>query len=116
MIRRLVACLERPDWRHRPHALVGFYLGSHPQGITPNSNGFLDVTIGGTIYPYSADYGIGCRAHDNNYPPLCQGTNRQSWCTQQWCYVDPQDCNVAKTVSSYFPGIDAYYSYVPCLV
>jgi len=91
-------------------------LTSHPQGITPNSNGFLDVTIGGTIYPYSADYGTGCRAHDNNYPPSCQGTNRESWCTQQWCYVDPQDCNVAKTVSSYFPGIDAYYSYVPCLV
>lgn len=36
------------------------------------------------------------------------------WCSQSWCYVDPQDCNLTASESYYFPSLDLWYSYDTC--
>jgi len=36
------------------------------------------------------------------------------WCYSFWCYVDPADCNVAYSSSTYIPGVPLSYSYQAC--
>jgi len=36
------------------------------------------------------------------------------WCKEHWCYVDPEDCDLPKAASYYFPGKGLWYSYATC--
>lgn len=36
------------------------------------------------------------------------------WCKEPWCYVDPENCNLPKAESYYFPGKGLWYSYATC--
>merc|ERR1719424_86038 len=59
---------------------------------------------------YPADLGASCEAWDLKEHPECPG---ESWCEQQWCYVDPCNCNipVLPKPASYVP--DAEYQGKP---
>lgn len=36
------------------------------------------------------------------------------WCHQSWCYVDPDNCDLEKSKSFFFPGAELWYSYETC--
>lgn len=70
-------------------------------------------------------YGIGCDAHDETLPPCndpnaCENQQNiipapfcdNSWCTRQWCYVDPNECSLLNRRSSVSPEL--FYSYATC--
>lgn len=74
---------------------------------------------------YPLDLGGTCQAWDDERNPSChEGGNPgkgKGWCAQQWCYVDPCNCNipVAPKVSAYLPKATyqakpVYYSYATC--
>jgi len=68
-----------------------------------------------TEYIYPASFGTGCAAHDNNLPPSCDRAQKPAWCTIEWCYVDPDNCDVTKVKSKYFPDVtELYFSYQTC--
>ena len=84
--------------------------------------GTLPLTISGTIYYYPAEYGLHeCDNHDLYLPPYCNTLTdgefdpllNPLWCSSTWCYVDPDDCNVESTVTSYLSG-GIEYSYAAC--
>merc|ERR1719223_1631799 len=67
---------------------------------------------------YPADLGARCEAWDLKDHPKCPG---ESWCAQQWCYVDPCNCNipVLPKPASYLPdaqyqGKPLFFSYATC--
>eukprot|EP00928_Gymnodinium_smaydae_P057635 TRINITY_DN40855_c0_g1_i1.p1 TRINITY_DN40855_c0_g1~~TRINITY_DN40855_c0_g1_i1.p1 ORF type:complete len:508 (+),score=72.16 TRINITY_DN40855_c0_g1_i1:56-1579(+) len=39
---------------------------------------------------------------------------RLPWCSEKWCYVDPDNCDVRTAKSYIFPDKDLYYSYETC--
>jgi len=84
-------------------------------------NGFLVFKPLGSLlaYNYPANYGsVQCKKHDEGLPPNCHlglGSDDPLWCTQEWCYVDHKNCNLAASKSRYFEGVDdLYYSYDTC--
>lgn len=86
-----------------------------------NVEGTTDVTIDGGKVSYPADLGARCEAWDADTAPACKGGNSESWCSQQWCYVDPCKCDipVIPKISAYLPdsqyqGKPVYYSYSTC--
>ena len=45
--------------------------------------------------------------------PYCnRGGESPSWCADNWCYVDANNCNKASSKSVYFPEL--HYSYFTC--
>ena len=86
----------------------------------------VTVTIDDTKYPYlyTTDLGSSCQAWDaGKYPGSCDGgwANSEDWCSQKWCYVDPDNCKISSGPyeSYYLPdatyhGKSLYYSYVTC--
>mmetsp|Transcript_53102 Transcript_53102/g.160887 ORF Transcript_53102/g.160887 Transcript_53102/m.160887 type:complete len:343 (-) Transcript_53102:37-1065(-) len=36
------------------------------------------------------------------------------WCREPWCFVDPDNCDLEKSQSYYFPGRGLWYSYATC--
>jgi len=85
-------------------------------------NGMDAVTYQGLEYP--ANYGSYCSPWDTGLPPSCDAAEPPSWCTSDWCWVDPEKCAtcnpgsddnpLACAESSYFPGAGLYYSYDKC--
>jgi hypothetical protein len=73
-----------------------------------------DLVYGDYVYP--DDYGIGCELQDENLPPSCLGSDDDpAWCEQNFCYVDPDNCDLPlKYLSGYFPESGLYYSYQTC--
>ena len=69
------------------------------------------------LYPINRDggtYGSDvCARHDQNLPPSCDG-DAPSWCTSAWCWVDPANCALTNTQSSYFVASKIAYSYATC--
>jgi len=84
-------------------------------------------------YEYALGYGSGaCAAHDATHEPYCSDANgaplanAPDWCQSNWCWVDPNNCQLAAAdgtpieavASSYFhrDGQEAsrYYSYETC--
>mmetsp|Transcript_2887 Transcript_2887/g.8347 ORF Transcript_2887/g.8347 Transcript_2887/m.8347 type:complete len:572 (+) Transcript_2887:167-1882(+) len=73
-------------------------------------------------YTYPIDYGAdSCKTHDTALPPYCAKSggdarsNRPEWCSDVWCWVDPDVCDSAVvTRSAYFPKSDLYFSYQAC--
>ena len=91
-------------------------LTSHPAGVPRDGIGQLIITDSdGLTHSYPLDYGLNeCAAHDSTEPPYCDVADAPAWCGDFWCYVDPNDCNVASSSSSYVPGHDMFYSYAAC--
>lgn len=63
-------------------------------------------------------YGFKCGKHD-----LVNCTNifhknlaacDQSWCTCEWCYVDPNNCSLLNRHIFFLPNSICYYLYLPC--
>lgn len=92
-----------------------------------NTSGHTLVVVNGTRRTrYPADLGAHCEAWDDGREPIsCQeGQNPgkgHGWCAQQWCFVDPCNCNidVKPKTSNYLPsgryqGKPIYYSYATC--
>jgi len=69
----------------------------------------------GSTYPVSI--GNTCDAWDN-MGSYCTDASSASygsdWCTDDWCYVDPDNCDEPVYKSSYFPGVTLYFSYKSC--
>jgi len=78
-------------------------------------NGQLQFETAGTTYYYPLDYGKGCKAHDDTLAPVCSQSYPPSWCAENWCYVDKDDCDTFNMKSQFFPDEDElYYSYGAC--
>ena len=93
-----------------------------------------NVTIGDVYIPYGSapnasfpsSYGVNCYPHDKGTPPYCgpwqcqspDRTSIRSWCADDWCYVDHQNCNgtysTSWSPSNYFAPVELYYSYKTC--
>ena len=41
-------------------------------------------------------------------------SSRPAWCADAWCYVDPSNCVLPTSETSYFPGANLHYSYTTC--
>jgi len=70
---------------------------------------------------YPADLGGSCQPWDGEHHPDCTGAKPASWCKNEWCYVDPKNCDidVLPKRSLYQPGasfqsLPLYYSYATC--
>ena len=74
----------------------------------------------GDVYCYPLDYGFKCKAHDRKLSPFCRDSDgsasstQPNWCLDSWCFVDPDNCDLLKTQSSYFEQDNAYISYATC--
>ena len=82
------------------------------------------ITVHGTPQPlYPAERegttygGDTCASWDQNLPPSCADDTGKpvegaaEWCAAKYCYVDPRNCDIANTKSTYFPLANVYYSY-----
>lgn len=113
-----------PAVKERKAAAGGYGLSECQCVAIEGLSGTITVTIDGTDVPdlYPAEIGSSCTAWDENkYPGSCDTTNPEDWCSQLWCYVDPDNCVVPSGPyeSSYLPNADfhgkgLYYSYVTC--
>ena len=58
--------------------------------------------------------------HDQNLPPDCSDDKGNPlagaplWCKGIWCWVDPANCDVAYTESTYFQSSNMYFSFETC--
>jgi hypothetical protein len=66
------------------------------------------------VHNYGDQYGLECMAHDANKAPSCNVSSPPSWCSDPWCYVDQDTCELKATPSSYLPGVRLVYSYQTC--
>jgi len=90
------------------------------EGLTGNTA----VVVDNTTYPdrYPAEIGSRCEAWDEGkYPGSCDGNNSADWCSQAWCYVDVDNCELedGPYETHYLPygqfrGHELYYSYLTC--
>jgi len=49
--------------------------------------------------------------------PVTDTTHRlqaPAWCDKKWCYVDPNNCDEHFEKSTFFPDVEAYFSYETC--
>eukprot|EP00928_Gymnodinium_smaydae_P046983 TRINITY_DN31328_c0_g1_i1.p1 TRINITY_DN31328_c0_g1~~TRINITY_DN31328_c0_g1_i1.p1 ORF type:complete len:381 (+),score=86.02 TRINITY_DN31328_c0_g1_i1:74-1216(+) len=87
--------------------------------------GGINLTIEGNSVPYPADLGASCKAWDDDVYPGCEKDGDpgkgNGFCGQEWCYVDPCNCNIGVTpkVSVVLPdgtyqGNAVYWSYATC--
>ena len=98
-------------------------LTSYNAGIIHNADGTVPVAVSNTNHSYPGNYGLErCHTHDAGLAPLCDTTlssgrfdpfNNPPWCSDSWCYVDPNNCNVATSLSQYL-AYDTWYSYAAC--
>ena len=83
-------------------------------------NGLLDIYRDGSGdliyagYTYPTDYGVGCGQHDLDLDPYCSSDDAPEWCTDQFCWVDPDNCDSLEYLSGYFPASGLYYSFQTC--
>jgi len=114
----------------RQSSVSGAHYGSKkcPCVGFDNVDGKTTVTIDkDTSADYPADLGARCEAWDNKrHPHSCTAEDQdpgkgKGWCAQQWCYVDPCNCDipVLPKTSAYLPdstyqGKPVYYSYATC--
>jgi hypothetical protein len=65
-------------------------------------------------YDWSADYGKWCGQWDTGVQPDCANAdgipfNPASWCADNFCYVDINNCDANPIASSVFPGVEGIY-------
>jgi hypothetical protein len=82
-----------------------------------------DKTGVSSEYPYPTSYGMDvCASHDQLLPPYCADADgvvpasAPDFCGNKWCFIDPNNCDVAYETSSYFHQFPPvlYYSYETC--
>lgn len=74
----------------------------------------LTATVAEAEYVYPSGYGLAeCKTHDAELPPYCSEADAPSWCNDEWCYVDPGNCNLVTSQGTYFTS-DLFYSYRTC--
>jgi len=80
----------------------------------------LSYDTAGTNLCYDKNYGFGqCDAHDQGLAPFCDAAADEypgapDWCIKSWCYVDPENCDVAFYPSAFFSQYNLYFSYEAC--
>ena len=82
-----------------------------------NGGNYLPVELEGDTYEYPPGYGQHCAQHDYGLAPYCNDLNASpDWCTQSWCYIDPEsDCSAHDVDSSlYFAPLPLLFSYTLC--
>lgn len=86
-----------------------------------NITGSVSAGINSTFYNYPAEVGSYCSAWDNGRNPSCTGNSKDSWCADNWCYVDACSCNLSTVPKklNYFEGATyqgrpLFYSYAAC--
>ena len=117
-------CSLSVSFFHVPlHAFPSSHLGGYivdgvltlygtPEPLYPiGRNGSRDgETYGGDV----------CESHEQNLPPTCADdagkplVGAAEWCGDKFCYVDPANCAVASTLTSYWPLSKLHYSYEAC--
>jgi hypothetical protein len=64
------------------------------------------------------DYGHLCGTHDWGSAHWCLNMSdpatAASWCSDSWCWVDPNNCDGSTSQTTYFPNWNAHYSYHAC--
>jgi hypothetical protein len=114
------------NWADEPATRAQFENADGTALIVPLGDPAVD-------YEYALGYGSGaCAAHDASHAPYCSDasgaplTDAPDWCQSSWCWVDPNNCNLAAAdgtpieavASSYFhrDGQEAsrFYSYETC--
>jgi hypothetical protein len=93
------------------------------EGVSKSGSGtaVLKFTVPAVKYDWSYDYGKRCGQWDAALQPDCanaDGTplaNPASWCADNFCYVDADNCDKSPTASSVFPGAEGvYFSTATC--
>ena len=95
---------------------------AYPDQAILEDSGQLRVSIDGSEFDYPIGYGIGsCSSHDRHLAPVCDGINPPSFCSDNWCYVDPDNCKAGLEGTkdggyewTRTPGIEPPYSYETC--
>jgi len=61
-------------------------------------------------------YGDFCQPNDMTTETCQPGGNSEGddWCSDNWCYVNPETCDKPTYLSSYFPGANLWFSYKAC--
>mmetsp|Transcript_25086 Transcript_25086/g.26920 ORF Transcript_25086/g.26920 Transcript_25086/m.26920 type:complete len:659 (-) Transcript_25086:209-2185(-) len=59
-------------------------------------------------------YGIGCGPHDNTDDSCGDGSRQRDWCNAEFCWVDPNNCDLQHHASFKFVENPRYYSYAAC--
>ena len=114
------------DWADSPDTRAQFENADGTALIVPLGDPAVD-------YTYALGYGSGaCAAHDASHAPYCSDVSgapladAPDWCQSSWCWVDPDNCQLAATdgtpipavASSYFhrdgQNASRYYSYETC--
>jgi len=88
-------------------------LTSHGNALDSYLDAEGDLYYDGHLYP--SDYGLSCKDHDADLAPFCNTDDNPEFCSEQFCYVDPDDCSYPLVyLSGYFPDSNLYYSYQTC--
>uniref|UniRef100_A0A0G4G8L7 Ionotropic glutamate receptor C-terminal domain-containing protein n=1 Tax=Chromera velia CCMP2878 TaxID=1169474 RepID=A0A0G4G8L7_9ALVE len=79
------------------------------------SSGCVAAGTDTTMYCFPETYGTGatCSSFDSGLGD-CDVSSPASNCALEWCYVNPDNCDVQLGRSQLFPGEDLYYSYQAC--
>lgn len=65
------------------------------------------------------EYGYGCKLHDDNRGSCVGSTvtgdgQTKDWCKDQWCIVDPNNCDLKARLVTYSRNGSDYFSYETC--
>jgi len=111
MLARLLMLLATPAAAKWPSGGVGECPGIDPfaRGVLLN-NHTPRAAIAGCDWERSsgrvcfpASYGASsCTTHDAETSPECMVGDPPNWCTDHWCFVDPDDCDRPFAQSAYF--------------
>ena len=84
-------------------------------------NVIIYTDASGAQHSYPSAYGTSCIGWDELLPPFCgkDGNplpDQPSWCSQPWCYVDPDKCKKSDVEETAFfgEGTNLWYSYSTC--
>ena len=79
---------------------------SDPQHVPVVPKAGCNMTRDGDGVCYPASYGSSnCAAHDLPLTPECtrlDEAERPSWCSKEWCYVDPANCAMPNQATEHF--------------
>jgi len=85
-----------------------------------NRSGTTVMDYGGPV-KYPGAVGSYCEAWDKGTHPKCTSGSPPDWCSQQWCYVNPNACKITTKPTSSgamkgasLQGNPLYFSYATC--
>jgi hypothetical protein len=63
----------------------------------------VDDHVSGVIGQFPPELGTSCFAWDAGHANACSSDNALAFCKQQWCFVDPCNCQKSMSASTYLP-------------